>query len=1026
MLKRLEMVGLGDLVLDLHDSSGSRSKIIGELDRALHAASSTPLIDYSPEQEELARRRNELVKRTAALKEIRQPWGISASDIYTELPGYDDPVRTDVRISPTYLAHLTQARLLERQGDLERFVLLKGLPLVQGVSPWSGALSAGTVTSIDLAQSVRTSAQHVRTQTLPETGIRLQTVLDQCGFSEPQTIDAWLGLFSLLDGVAATLSVLDASIFTLPLDEVLADLAPARSGAPARAWSSATKASYRKMKKTMLALWHGAKPTSGEMYTAVALARSQADTWRRSSRDGLVPRLPQDLGGSEAAYSQLSAELRAVGAAAALPGIEAQPITAVASQLDALLGDDETLARLPELHRLYSNLTGAGLAEILIDVGARNLGADQAVASLRFAWLSSVLDAVKSTDPQIAAFDGDVHRVTVERFQQSDISHIVATPQRINRMVAERVTKARSDFPRESELLAKQAKLKRKHMTIRRLRAEAPNVLAALKPCWAMSPLLVSQLLPAERCFDVCIFDEASQVTPAGAVGALTRADQAIVAGDPHQLPPTAFFASTADDTDEEESEISTSLVQGLESILDVMGALLPPPNGTKTLEWHYRSRDERLIAFSNAQESLYDWSLTTFPGTSVEDAVSHVLVPFVPGQQEKTSSSTAEVRRLVELVAQQVRSHPDESIGIIGFGSDHANRIEEALRLARATDPVLDHYMNTGVAGEQLFVKNLERVQGDERDAIIISVGYGKSADGRLYYRFGPINNAGGERRLNVAATRARRRMTIVSSFSSQDMDPAKLNSEGPQMLQRLLAYAESKGTDLGPHARQAIQLNPFERDVQQQLTAAGIPMIPQYGCSGYWIDFAAQHPTRPGQMVMAIEADGAAYHSAPSARNRDRLRQEHLERLGWSFHRIWSQEWFQHREHEVERAVAAYAAAVDACDAPGDSIPGVQPLIELDDLTSDRSDARPRPGAPQRQGAMPVPRMLPITEYSAKQLVSLIHWIESDTLLRTDAELRDAAVVALGYRRRGNRIVAALDAAIETAHRSLGGPEA
>ncbi len=305
--------------------------------------------------------------------------------------------------------------------------------------------------------------------------------------------------------------------------------------------------------------------------------------------------------------------------------------------------------------------------------------------------------------------------------------------------------------------MAKQARLKRKHLTIRQLRAQAPNVLAALKPCWAMSPLLVSQLLPAERCFDVCIFDEASQVTPAGAVGALTRAHHAIVAGDPHQLPPTAFFASSADESEEDDGDYSTALVEGLESILDVMGALLPPPNGTKTLEWHYRSRDERLIAFSNAQQSLYDWSITTFPGTTVDDAVSHALIPFVPGQQEKTSSSTAEVRRVVELVADHARTHPDESVGIIGFGSEHANRIDEALRLARIKDPVLDRFMDEDISGEQLFVKNLERVQGDERDAIIISVGYGKSADGRLYYRFGPINNEGGERRLNVAATRAR-----------------------------------------------------------------------------------------------------------------------------------------------------------------------------------------------------------------------------------------------------------------------------
>ena len=327
---------------------------------------------------------------------------------------------------------------------------------------------------------------------------------------------------------------------------------------------------------------------------------------------------------------------------------------------------------------------------------------------------------------------------------------------------------------------------------------------------------------------------------------------------------------------------------------------------------------------------------------------------------------------------------------------------------------------MDGGGEVEPLFVKNLERVQGDERDAIILSVGYGKSSDGRLYYRFGPINNAGGERRLNVAVTRARRRMTVVSSFSSQEMDPTKLNSEGPKMLQRLLAYAESGGTDLGPHARLHQDLNPFERDVQAQLTAAGIPLVPQYGCSGYWIDFAAQHPERPGQMVLAIEADGAAYHSTPTARNRDRLRQEHLERLGWSFHRIWSQEWFHHREREVERAVAAYTAAVDACDNPRGSEPR-RDAVPQGEASTVTADPAPK-AAPTRQGPSPIPYAdgLPISFWDPEELVQLIRWIESDTLLRTDDELIEAAMKELGYKRHGSRIVSALQEAIAGAHRS------
>jgi very-short-patch-repair endonuclease len=349
--------------------------------------------------------------------------------------------------------------------------------------------------------------------------------------------------------------------------------------------------------------------------------------------------------------------------------------------------------------------------------------------------------------------------------------------------------------------------------------------------------------------------------------------------------------------------------------------------------------------------------------------------------------------------------------LGVIAMGIKHASRIEEAIRRTRQTDDDLDDFV-TGQASDQaqrepLFVKNLERVQGDERDAIILTVGYTKSAEGRMQYRFGPLNNNGGERRLNVAVTRARKRMTVVSSFTSSDLDPARLRAEGARMLGRYLAYAESAGTSLGEAALDKPELNAFERDIHSRLTKAGIPLIPQWGCSGYWIDFAAQHPKRPGRMVLAIECDGVTYHSSPTARDRDRLRQEHLERLGWSFHRIWSTEWFRHRDAEITRAVDAYRAAVEAADANR----SVAPRLAVPSHLVGAGE----PTHAVRRSPMPVTAGLgSIDAYSPGQLVALIDWIESDTLLRTKDKLLEEAVSLLGFRRRGKKIVEALDAAI------------
>ena len=497
------------------------------------------------------------------------------------------------------------------------------------------------------------------------------------------------------------------------------------------------------------------------------------------------------------------------------------------------------------------------------------------------------------------------------------------------------------------------------------------------------------------------------------------RADRAVVAGDPHQLPPTSFFASSADAGEDDEAETPGLLAgtRNMESILDVMGVQLPPPKGTRTLGWHYRSRDERLIAFSNAQPNLYHWALTTFPGVAGPECLSHVAIPFRPGRIGQEDSVTDEVARVTGLVAEHARNRPGVSLGVIAMGIKHANRIQEALRQARAADEQLDAFLSGAAsarAGKELFfVKNLERVQGDERDAIILTIGYGKNADGRMLYRFGPINNQGGERRLNVAITRARISMTVVSSFSAHDMDPARLRSEGAQMLCRYLAYAESGGADLGNVAKPKPGLNPFERDVEAHLRSAGIPLIAQYGSSGYWIDFAAQHPARPGQMVLAIECDGATYHSSATARDRDRLRQEHLERLGWTFHRIWSQDWFFHREKETIRAVTAYQAAVAASDS------GNAPRAA-------QAQGRPEPGSGHgatiapvsgRAGVCPVrTHRGGIDEYSTGELVTVIRWIESDTLLRTEDELLAEAMRVLGFARKGSKITGAISEVFPT----------
>jgi very-short-patch-repair endonuclease len=446
----------------------------------------------------------------------------------------------------------------------------------------------------------------------------------------------------------------------------------------------------------------------------------------------------------------------------------------------------------------------------------------------------------------------------------------------------------------------------------------------------------------------------------------MIRAHQVVVAGDDRQLPPTSFFhqvdpGDPGDDDDQDEGLVS--LHAGFESVLDALRPLLP----TCPLTWHYRSRDERLVAFSN--ERIYGGALTTFPGVARDDVLRHVVV----GQDGSGYGDgvAAEVNEVVRLILEHARTRPGESLGVIALGVKHAERVDAALRaaLAAATAPATaaspsGSAGSAGVAAvaaaaaardaardleaffaedvpEPFFVKNLERVQGDERDAIIISVGYGKHPDGRMRYQWGPLLRDGGERRLNVAATRARRRLTVVSSFSSHDVDPSRLTAPGARMLAEYLEYARAGGVPVAPvpvspggYVYGAGQLpetgaagyaadgqgdaGAFHADVAARLAELGITVVPQYGVGGYRVDFAAAHPDNPSRMILAIEADGAGYRDSGSVRDRDRLRKEHLERLGWRVHRLWSTAWFTDPAGELAKLRTAFDSAVGAAPPP------------------------------------------------------------------------------------------------------------
>ena len=448
---------------------------------------------------------------------------------------------------------------------------------------------------------------------------------------------------------------------------------------------------------------------------------------------------------------------------------------------------------------------------------------------------------------------------------------------------------------------------------------------------------------------------------------------------------------------------------EGFESLLDQM---LPVVGMPWSLDWHYRSRDEALIAFSNRH--IYADRLITFPGPGGPAAISHVPVAWVPDQEGQEESSAPEVRKVVEVVLKHAAEHPDETLGVIAMGIKHARRVEAALDQALAARPELSAFFAED-RKERFFVKNLERVQGDERDAIIVTIGYGKDRTGRLLYRFGPLLTKGGERRLNVAITRARHRMTVVSSFDHRDMDPERSKARGVELLRLFLEYAASGGKRLGDGGQTPFAPNSFEADVQAALEAKGMAVIPQFGASRYRIDLVVKHPQHPGQFVLAIECDGASYHSAYTARDRDRLRQQHLEALGWRFLRIWSTDWFMNRDREIARAFAAYQAAVADSDAVELSSRGNGSGAEEHSAPAPSGADIPQRSNASRALAPPrIAKRQSIAEYPLAELVAGVEWIQSDGKLRTDEEIVEEMIRLLGFSRKGVRIEEAIRNAI------------
>lgn len=901
---RLDRVGLSDLVLDLHDGARGRRRVATELADSLPGRSSRPADPPGHDVDRLRAAASTLREHRDAMHEPRHPWGVSVHDIQeaiSALGARERPPHSRVRIRGEALQSLPRERYEVLTRELTRVASLGAWRTDHGSDPWYGA----TVRTPEDAVRARELVERWAGSGIDDVGRTLADVFSGLRLPAARTVRDWGRILDTVAEVRDTLETFRPEIFDVPLGEFVAATGTAdyRSsvGAELGWWER------RGLRRQIRRYVRPGRPPE-DLHAALLAASDQRSAWKEMAGAGGRPEMPADLDRAMDAYAVLSRDLawldERVPRTPESVSLLDVPRAELGARLRALADAPERLAVIPSTIGPVESMRDAGLGPLLEDLASRKVPADDVAAESDFVWWSSVLDDISLRDARIGAHDGEDLRRTVEEFAGADRAVLRQNASRVRAAVRANVDRVLTDSPELESIVRAEAAKSRRHRPLRDLLPLAGDLITAARPCWVMSPLVVASVLPPGVWFDVVVFDEASQIPPAEAVSAISRARQVVLAGDARQLPPTAFFTTVNDDADPSPDD---SLTEGVESILDVLAATLP----SRRLSWHYRSQDERLISFAN--EHVYDGSLVTFPGTGSAPVLRHELVDgsgVVAEGAASVETTQAEVERVVELVLEHARTRPGESLGVIALGMAHTQRLDDAVRRAlQGVDSETAAFFTEDVH-ERFFIKNLERVQGDERDAIILSVGYGKTPHGRVLHRFGPLNVEGGERRLNVAITRAKKRMTVVSSIAADELDPARLKARGAQMLRDYLAHAATStatvAADPGdgmPHrAVESVVMAEFAR----RLRASGLTVHERYGSSADPIDLAVEDPQRPGRLVVAVESDGPEYAAMPSARDRDRLRAEHLGRLGWNHLRVWTRDAFRDPARDVARIQA------------------------------------------------------------------------------------------------------------------------
>ena len=687
---------------------------------------------------------------------------------------------------------------------------------------------------------------------------------------------------------------------------------------------------------------------------------------------------------------------------------ESVPLAALGARLQAWIRHTDGLEDWHRLHSAARHAAELGVQEIRQRLASGDLASEVASRMLEFVRAMAIWERMCRDVPELQEMDGADRSSKVQEFRKLDV--------RLQALAAQEIALAHyGRLPEGSAgqvgILRGEANKKTRHMRLRRLLEVAGEAVATVKPVFLMSPMSVAQFLrPGGLTFDVLLIDEASQVRPADALGATMRARQIVVVGDQKQMPPTSFFDRQVEGDDFNGVEdIQAAQVGDMESILSLCESRAMPEG---MLLWHYRSRHPSLIAVSN--HVFYNNDLICPPSPGMPGKSLGFSFVWVDGIYDRGGrrDNAREAEVVCDHVLEHVRTFPAESLGVVGLSVAQRDAILNRIEYLRSQHPELDAYCQEN-REDAFFVKNLENVQGDERDVIFVSIGYGRDSGGYMSQSFGPISGDGGERRLNVLFTRSRKRCCVFSSIRHGDI---RLDAKhaGPRVLRRYLKYAETGELDI-PVVTGAEMDSPFEEAVAHALASHGYHVAAQVGSAGFRIDLAVFDPEDENRFILAVECDGARYHSSSWARERDRLRQTVLEQKGWVFHRIWSTDWFYNRgaeERKLLRAIDRARSAEPAVTA--------RTMVPVDIGRTAEAKASEPAVEPYREALFDVPGFSDLAQAETSTVVDCVRRIvEIEGPVHVDIVTRRLTVL-WGHTRTGSKIRQACKAAIQAARRT------